>query len=234
MGELKIPNHVAIIMDGNGRWASQKGRPRIFGHSKGVESFDKIVRYGKKIGIKFMTFYAFSNENWQRPAKEVSFLMELFRNKLKKSILDENNGIKINIIGEKQNLPNEILRLSESLQEKTKFNDEMVLNLAISYGSRQEILNATRRIAGQCVKKEINIENIDEDVFNKYLYTSGQPDVDLLIRTGGEQRISNFLLWQISYAELFFTKTYWPDFSESNLDEAIEEFNNRSRRFGKL
>lgn len=234
MGELKIPNHVAIIMDGNGRWASQKGRPRIFGHSKGVESFDKIVRYGKKIGIKFMTFYAFSTENWQRPAVEVEFLMELLKNKLKKSILDENNGMKINIIGERQNLPNEILRLVESLQEKTKFNNEMVLNLAISYGSRQEILNATRRIAGQCVKKEINIENIDEDVFNKYLYTSGQPDVDLLIRTGGEQRISNFLLWQISYAELFFTKTYWPDFSESSLDEAIEEFNNRSRRFGKL
>lgn len=221
-------------MDGNGRWASQKGRPRIFGHSKGVESFDKIVRYGKKIGIKFMTFYAFSTENWQRPAVEVEFLMELLKNKLKKSILDENNGMKINIIGERQNLPNEILRLVESLQEKTKFNNEMVLNLAISYGSRQEILNATRRIAGQCVKKEINIENIDEDVFNKYLYTSGQPDVDLLIRTGGEQRISNFLLWQISYAELFFTKTYWPDFSESSLDEAIEEFNNRSRRFGKL
>ena len=221
-------------MDGNGRWASQKGRPRIFGHSKGAESFDKIVRYGKKIGIKFMTFYAFSTENWQRPAVEVEFLMELLKNKLKKSILDENNGMKINIIGERQNLPNEILRLVESLQEKTKFNNEMVLNLAISYGSRQEILNATRRIAGQCVKKEINIENIDEDVFNKYLYTSGQPDVDLLIRTGGEQRISNFLLWQISYAELFFTKTYWPDFSESNLDEAIEEFNNRSRRFGKL
>lgn len=234
MGELKIPNHVAIIMDGNGRWASQKGKPRIFGHSKGVESFDKIVRYGKKIGIKFMTFYAFSTENWQRPAVEVEFLMELLKNKLKKSILDENNGIKINIIGEKQNLPNEILRLVESLQEKTKFNDEMVLNLAISYGSRQEILNATRRIADQCVKKEINIEDIDENVFNKCLYTSDQPDVDLLIRTGGEQRISNFLLWQISYAELFFTKTYWPDFSESNLDEAIEEFNNRSRRFGKL
>ena len=234
MGEFKIPNHVAIIMDGNGRWASQKGKPRIYGHKKGVESFDKIVRYGKKIGIKFMTFYAFSTENWQRPAKEVSFLMELFRNNLKKSILDENNGIKINIIGEKYNLPDEIVKLSEFLQEKTKFNDEMVLNLAISYGSRQEILNATRKISDKCVKKEINIENIDENVFNKYLYTSDQPDVDLLIRTGGEQRISNFLLWQISYAELFFTKTYWPDFSESNLDEAIEEFNNRSRRFGKL
>ena len=234
MGELKIPNHVAVIMDGNGRWASQKGKPRIFGHSKGVESFDKIVRYGKKIGIKFMTFYAFSTENWQRPAKEVGFLMELFKKKLKKSILDENNGIKINIIGEKQNLPDEIVKLSESLQEKTKFNDEMVLNLAISYGSRQEILNAAREIADQCVKKEINIEDIDENLFNKHLYTSNQPDVDLLIRTGGEQRISNFLLWQISYAELFFTKIYWPDFSESNLDEAIAEFNNRSRRFGKL
>ncbi len=234
MGEFKIPNHVAIIMDGNGRWALQKGRPRIFGHSKGVESFDKIVRYGKKIGIKFMTFYAFSTENWQRPAKEVNFLMELFRNKLKKSILDENNGIKINIIGEKQNLPDEIVKLSESLQEKTKFNDKMVLNLAISYGSRQEILNASRKIADKCVKKEINIEDIDKNVFNSCLYTLGQPDVDLLIRTGGGQRISNFLLWQISYAELFFTKTYWPDFSESNLDEAIKEFNNRSRKFGKL
>ena len=215
MSLSSIPTHVAIIMDGNGRWAKNRGKPRTFGHLQGVETLNNIVSHAQNLGIKFLTLYAFSTENWNRSHSEVSFLMDLFSKKLNEYISDDkNNKLKINIIGSRSRLSGKILRLSEDLTEKTKLNSGMTLNVAFNYGGRSEIIDASRKIAYKYKKGIIkNLDDITEEKFGKFLYTHDQPDVDLLIRTGGEFRVSNFLLWQISYSELFFTKTLWPDFS---------------------
>ena len=236
MSLSSIPTHVAIIMDGNGRWAKNRGKPRTFGHLQGVETLNNIVSHAQNLGIKFLTLYAFSTENWNRSHSEVSFLMDLFSKKLNEYISDDkNNKLKINIIGSRSRLSGKILRLSEDLTEKTKLNSGMTLNVAFNYGGRSEIIDASRKIAYKYKKGIIkNLDDITEEKFGKFLYTHDQPDVDLLIRTGGEFRVSNFLLWQISYSELFFTKTLWPDFSNDDFDKAISEFNLRVRKFGSI
>ena len=232
--DLKIPAHVAIIMDGNGRWAQARGKSRSFGHARGLEIVDRIVTYANRIGIKHLTLYAFSTENWKRPLSEISFLMSIFEKKLKEYIIKNDNEIKLNLIGNKSELSDEINNLSEILRKKSEKNQRLTLNLAINYGARKEILNSTVGIVEKCLRNDLNLSKIDEKTFSDHLYTRGQPDVDLLIRTGGEFRISNFLLWQISYAELIFLEKLWPDFTEGDLDAAIEEFNKRKRRFGGI
>lgn len=232
-----IPKHVAIIMDGNGRWAQIRNKPRTFGHAEGVKILDDIASHAEKIGIKFLTLYAFSTENWNRSGNEVSFLMNLFENKLREYISDNGrkNKFKFNIIGSKNGLTDEILNLSDELVNKSATNNGITINIAFNYGSRTEIIDSVRKIASEYKNGQIkNINDINEEKFNEYLYTKGQPSVDLLIRTGGEMRISNFLLWQLSYAELIFTKVLWPDFSNNDFDEAIHEFNRRTRKFGAI
>ena len=228
-----LPRHVAIIMDGNGRWAKSRGMVRSFGHVEGVKSIERIVSYSNKIGIKFLTLYAFSTENWNRSKSEVDFLMKIFKEKLTKLISDERN-FKYRLIGKKERISKDIIDLSDALEEKTKLNDGINLNIAFNYGSKQEIIDASKKIA-QDYKSGVleSLEFLNENNFNDYLYTYDQPDVDLLIRTGSEKRLSNFLLWQSSYAELVFVDTLWPDFSESDFDKCIEEFESRNRRFGR-
>ena len=230
----KLPNHIAIIMDGNGRWAKQKGFMRAFGHENGTKSVRESVEACAEIGIKHLTLYAFSTENWKRPKLEVQTLMKLLTKALKKEIKTlQDNGIKLNAIGSIQDLPKNTLNELEFVLEKTKNNTQMTLNLALSYGSREEIVNVIKEISLKVKNNIISSENIDESIINKHLYTQNLPDVDLLIRTSGEQRISNFLLWQIAYAELYFTEVLWPDFKKQHLIEAIKNYQNRERRFGK-
>lgn len=228
-----LPQHVAIIMDGNGRWAKSRGMIRSFGHVEGVKSIERIVNHSNKIGIKFLTLYAFSTENWNRSESEIDFLMKIFKEKLNQLISYKRN-FRYRLIGRKENISKDIIDFSDTLEEKTKFNDGINLNIAFNYGSKQEIIDATKKIA-QDYKSGIleDLNTLNENKFNSYLYTYDQPDVDLLIRTGSEKRMSNFLLWQSSYAELIFLNTFWPDFSESDFDKCIEEFNSRNRRFGR-
>ena len=232
MSDLVIPKHVAIVMDGNGRWAKNLGKPRTFGHVEGIKALERIVKYSQKIKIKHLTLYAFSTENWNRPKLEVDFLMTMFKSKLKSLIYDSDLRFRYKLLGSRENISKNILELSDMLEEKTKSNEDLYLNIAFNYGSRKEIIDASKKIAEEY--KFGKIDDINEDTFNDYLYTSGQPDVDLLIRTGKEKRLSNFLLWQSSYAELIFTDVFWPDFSESELDKCIKEFNERERKFGRI
>ena len=228
-----IPNHVAIIMDGNGRWAKSRGMIRSFGHAEGIKSIERIANYSNKIGIKFLTLYAFSTENWNRSESEIDFLMKIFKEKLNQLISNQRN-FKYRLIGKKENISKDIIDLSDTLEEKTKFNDGINLNIAFNYGSKQEIIDASKKIARDYKSGILeNLNTLNENKFNSYLYTYDQPNVDLLIRTGSEKRLSNFLLWQSSYAELIFVNTLWPDFSESDFDKCIEEFNSRNRRFGR-
>ena len=230
----KLPKHIAIIMDGNGRWAKQQGLKRVFGHENGTKSVRVVVEACAELGVTNLTLYAFSTENWNRPKLEVETLMKLLVTSLKKEIktLQENN-IKLNAIGSLDNLPKKVhLELMEVI-EKTKNNSRMTLTLALSYGSREELLNTVKIISDKVKNNIISSEAIDESTINEHLYTHDLPDVDLLIRTSGEQRISNFLLWQIAYAELYFTPTLWPDFREKHLYEAIIAYQQRERRFGK-
>lgn len=229
-----LPKHLAIIMDGNGRWAKQKGMLRAFGHENGTKSVRTTVESCAKLGIKNLTLYAFSTENWNRPKLEVDTLMKLLINSLKKE-LDTliKNDIKLNSIGNLENLPKSVQKELLEVIEKTKQNNRMTLTLALSYGSREEILNAVKKIADKVKNNIISTDSIDESIFNNHLYTHDLPDVDLVIRTSGEHRISNFLLWQIAYAEFYFTDVLWPDFSEDNLYEAIISYQKRERRFGK-
>ena len=229
-----IPEHVAIIMDGNGRWAEMRGKNRTFGHLEGVKTADKIISYAEKIGIRFLTLYAFSTENWNRSKIEVEFLIKIFKKKLEEAISNQKRNIKFQVIGEKEKISNNIINLINILEEKTRLNNGMTLNIAFNYGSKSEIVNSVKLIVNNIKNQKINLENITKENFNNYLYTKNQPDVDLLIRTGGEYRISNFLLWQIAYAELFFTKTLWPNFSEKDFENAILEFNKRERRYGRI
>ena len=224
----KLPNHIAIILDGNGRWAKNKGLPRNIGHRQGVETLINISRYCSEIGVNHLTVYAFSTENWNRPKEEVDYLMNLLEEYF--SGLDKNlrkRNIKLKVIGEKNNLSNKLLQLIDDVEQNSKYNTGMILNIAFNYGGKDEIIHAFKQM--EIDKVLFTKENVD-----KYLYTNESGNVDLLIRTSGEQRISNFLLWQIAYAEFYFTKTYWPDFSKRELNKAIEAYQNRDRRFGGL
>ena len=229
-----IPKHTAIIMDGNGRWAEQKGMPRIFGHQNGVTAVRKIVEAASKFDIKYLTLFTFSVENWDRPRSEVDTLMGLLVQTLKDEFEDMfKNNIKLNAIGDLDTLPGEVREELYTIIESTKDNTGMTLTLALSYGGKQEIFKAVKEISEKVKNDIICLDNFDDSVINDHLYTSNLPDVDLLIRTSGEKRISNFLLWQIAYAELYFTDVYWPDFTEEDLEKAIVEYQNRERRFGK-
>lgn len=229
-----IPNHIAIIMDGNGRWAKKQGMMRVFGHESGTKSVKITIETAATLGVKHLTLYAFSTENWNRPKLEVDTLMTLLFKSLKKELktLHENN-LKLNVIGNIDLLPKDVRKELENVMDITKNNTQMTITLALSYGSRNELINMVRNISLK-VKNNIILESdIDESIINQHLYTHDMPDVDLLIRTSGEQRISNFLLWQIAYAELYFTDVLWPDFSQENLYQAILCYQNRERRFGK-
>ena len=230
----RLPNHIAIIMDGNGRWAKQKGLIRILGHESGTKAVRETVEACAEFGIKHLTLYAFSTENWNRPKLEVQTLMKLLVKSLKKEIKTlQENKIKLTAIGCLKDLPEKAYKELEFVIEKTKNNTHMTLNLALSYGSREELVNVVKELSVKVKNNIISAESIDESIINKHLYTQNLPDVDLLIRTSGEQRISNFLLWQIAYAELYFTDIFWPDFKKENLVEAIVDYQNRERRFGK-
>ncbi len=229
-----LPKHLAIIMDGNGRWAKNQGLLRTIGHENGTKSVKTIVETCAKLGIENLTLYAFSTENWNRPKLEVDLLMKLLINSLKKELATlSKNNIKLNSIGNLDNLPKSVQKELVEVIDKTKSNTRMTLTLALSYGSREEILNAVKIISDKVKNNIISTDSIDESIFNKHLYTHNLPDVDLVIRTSGEHRISNFLLWQIAYAEFYFTDVLWPDFSEQNLYEAIISYQKRERRFGK-
>ncbi|MEZ0005267.1 undecaprenyl diphosphate synthase [Flavobacterium sp. 28YEA47A] len=229
-----LPKHLAIIMDGNGRWAKQKGMLRAFGHENGTKAVRTTVETCAKLGIENLTLYAFSTENWNRPKLEVDTLMKLLINSLKNELktLTENN-IKLNTIGNFEKLPASAQKELSQVISKTKDNNRMTLTLALSYGSREEIVSAVKSISTKVKNNIISTDAIDESIINQHLYTQNLPDVDLLIRTSGEHRISNFLLWQIAYAELYFTEVLWPDFREKDLYEAIISYQKRERRFGK-
>jgi len=232
--EGRLPTHLAIIMDGNGRWAKQRGKLRIFGHENGVKAVRETVESAAKIGIKYLTLYAFSTENWKRPKREVDTLMNLLVSSLKKELPTlQKNNIKLNAIGNIDSLPKKAYAELHEVIEITKKNEGMTLTLALSYGAREEIKHAVQEICSKVKNNIISPENIDEAIINNHLYTHNLPDVDLLIRTSGEQRISNFLLWQIAYAELYFVEIFWPDFRLEHLAEAIKNYQNRERRFGK-
>ena len=231
----KIPAHVAIIMDGNGRWAKARRLPRIMGHREGMKSVRAVVETARKVGIKVLTLYAFSKENWQRPKEEVSFLMRLLAEYLQKEV-DElhEKDIQIRAIGELELLPQEVQGLLREAMEKTRKNQGLILNLALSYGGRAEIVQAARALARACLAGRLKPEEIDEKLFSSYLYTHDLPDPDLLIRTSGELRLSNFLLYQCAYTELYFTPVLWPDFREKEFLEALKDYQRRERRFGKI
>jgi undecaprenyl diphosphate synthase len=229
-----LPRHLAIIMDGNGRWAKQRGKLRIFGHRNGVKAVRETVENCAKLGIEFLTLYAFSTENWKRPKLEVDTLMNLLVSSLKKELKTlHKNNIKLNAIGNIDSLPSKAYAELQEVIEKTSKNNAMVLTLALSYGAREEIKHAVQEISIKVKNNIISPENIDDTIINSHLYTHNLPDVDLLVRTSGEHRISNFLLWQIAYAELYFMDVFWPDFREQHLAEAIKNYQNRERRFGK-
>lgn len=230
----RLPNHLAIIMDGNGRWAKKQGFLRTLGHEKGSESVKDIIKTCIELGIKNLTLYTFSTENWNRPKLEVDTLMKILVKSLRKELATlEVKKVKLNTIGNFEKLPNSAQKEIGSIIEKTKNNDKMILTLALSYGSREEIVNAVKTISDKVKNNIISIDGIDDSIINEHLYTHNLPDVDLLIRTSGEHRISNFLLWQIAYAELYFTDILWPDFKQQDLYEAIISYQKRERRFGK-
>jgi Undecaprenyl pyrophosphate synthetase (EC 2.5.1.31) len=224
-----IPLHVGIIMDGNGRWARKRGLPRVMGHKVGVESVRSVIRVARKLGIKYLTLYTFSSENWQRPKEEVSYLMQLLKTLLIKEVDDlKRQGVRIRAIGRLGNLGKEVLEALNYAIEKTKDNKDLNLYLALSYGGRQEIVDAVNTIL------RLGIKEVDEGKFRNFLYDPELPDVDLLIRTAGEYRISNFLLWHTAYAELYITDVLWPDFREEEFLKAIEDYSKRVRKFGKV
>lgn len=233
--KANIPQHVAIIMDGNGRWAKERGLPRIAGHRAGIKRIKEILKAANELGIKALTFFAFSTENWSRPKREVGMLMRALNNFLNREIqeLDKNN-IRFMAIGRDEPMPPYVQAKIKEAENKTKNNTGIVVILAFNYGARQEIVDAAKKFTAQVLKGRTNLEDLDVESFSEYFYTAGLPDPDLLIRTSGEMRLSNFLLWQLSYAELYFPKIYWPDFKRQDLEEAIEVYQNRQRRFGSL
>ena len=232
---MKLPEHIAIIMDGNGRWAKERHLPRIAGHRKGAEVVHKIVKLSSDMGIKVLTLYVFSTENWKRPALEVKFLMGLLRRYIRKEIAElQRNNVKVTAIGRLKELPDSIRTILKEAIEKTKNNQGLILNLAINYGGRQEIIDAVGKVAADLKNGSFKIEDLSEEKFSRYLYTENLQDPDLIIRTAGEKRLSNFLLWQSSYAELYVTKTLWPDFNQEELLLALEDYSKRRRKFGRV
>ena len=230
----RIPNHIAVIMDGNGRWAKQRGLPVVQGHKKGADTLVEIAKAAKEAGVKYMTVYAFSTENWQRSENEVTQLMDLLRQYLDQGFKElEENDVKIMFVGERYMLAADIAEKMAKIEQKTANNGAVTLCVALSYGGRQEIVAAAKQLARQVQNGTLAPEDIDSDVFAQYLYTAGIPDPDLMIRTGGELRISNYLPWQLSYSEFYFSDTLWPDFTKKELVKIIEEYNKRERRYGK-
>lgn len=228
-----IPQHVAIIMDGNGRWARKRGLSRTAGHREGVKRVKEIVKAAAEIGIKVVTFFAFSTENWARPKREINMLMRYFGSFLDREVRDmHKNNIRFKVIGKDEPLPLGIQKKIKGAEQKTKDNTGLTVVLALNYGSRQEIVEAAKKFARAALSQELDIDDLDIDKFSGWLYTFGLPDPDLLIRTSGEMRISNFLLWQISYTELYFSKKFWPDFKANDLKAAVGEYQARERRFG--
>ena len=228
-----IPVHVAIIMDGNGRWAKARGLPRAAGHVQGAEAVRRTVRAASELGIRYLTLYGFSLENWKRPAKEIADLMGLLRLYLRKEVGElHREGVRIRFIGDRSMLAQDIIALIDMSEEKTRANTKLDLVIALSYGSRQEITAAVRGLARKVAAGELTPDSIDEEMLQERLYTADMPDPDLIVRTSGEQRISNFLLWQSAYAEFVFTDVLWPDFSREKLEDSIEEFSRRERRYG--
>lgn len=233
--EHKVPHHVAVIMDGNGRWAKKRGLPRIAGHHSGMKTVKKITIAADEIGVKILTLYAFSTENWSRPRDEVDYLMKLPQQFLAlelKELIEKN--VQVRIIGWREGLPDYTLRALDEAVEKTKHNTGLILNFALNYGSRKEMIEAMKTMFTDVQKGEIQLEQIDEMMYAEYLQTSGLPDPDLLIRTSGELRLSNFMLWQLAYTEFWFTPQYWPDFSQDDFFDAIEQYQQRIRRYGGL
>ncbi|MBE0538116.1 MAG: isoprenyl transferase [Ignavibacterium sp.] len=231
----EIPKHIAIIMDGNGRWAKKRGLPRVAGHKRGVDTVKEIVEACAEIGVKYLTLYTFSTENWKRPKDEVSTLMRLLLNSLRDRVNELNdNDVRLTTIGNTQSLPIEVQKQLNSDIERTKNNKKMVLNLALSYSGRWELLEAIKKITASTAKGKLKTEDIDENLVSSFLTTKDIPDPDLVIRTSGEFRVSNFLLWQIAYSEFIITETLWPDFSKFDLYDAIKIFQTRERRFGKV
>jgi len=229
-----LPNHLAIIMDGNGRWASDKGKKRIFGHRNGVKAVQKVVEEAAELKINHLTLFAFSTENWKRPREEIGVLMKLLVSSLKSEFEKLlKNRIKLNVIGNIDQLPKIVQDELNYVINKTKNNTKMTLTLALSYGGREELVTTFIKLASKVKNNIISPEKIDQSIINEHLYTHNLPDVDLLIRTSGEKRISNFLLWQIAYAELYFSKILWPDFNKKHLHKAIINYQKRERRFGK-
>ena len=231
----RLPVHVAIIMDGNGRWAKERGLPRVAGHRAGIKSVREVVEASREIGVPVLTLYAFSSENWKRPRSEVATLMKLLQGYLRSELNNlHKNGIRLQVIGHPEQMPKYVQREVERTTRVTVDNTDMVLNLALSYGSRNEIIEAARRFAEDAVAGKTAPDALTEEQFAGYLQTAGLPDPDLVIRSGGEQRISNFLLWQSSYAELYVTNVYWPDFGKEALYAALMDFQQRDRRFGAV
>lgn len=232
---LKIPAHIGIIMDGNGRWAKKRKMVRSFGHKAGAKVFRKITKYCSNIGVKYLTVYAFSTENWKRPESEINFLMDLFEQYLNECINDfKDENIKVNFIGDKTKFSEKLQKLILEVENTSQKSTGMTLNIAMNYGGRAEIVKAVKDIAKKVSTGKISIDEIDEDLISQNLYTKFQPDPDLIIRPSGEFRLSNFLTWQSVYSELLFMDILWPDFTEKDLDAAILEYNKRNRRFGKV
>ena len=230
---MNIPQHIAIILDGNGRWAKKKGRPRNYGHAQGSKNVERICEDAYKMGVKYLTVYAFSTENWKRPKEEVDALMTLLRNYMKTCLKTaEKNRMRVRVIGDKTALDEDIrIRIAE-LEEATKHNDGLHFQIALNYGSRDEMIRAMKHMCMDCKDGKVDVEQIDEKLFESYLDTYEIPDPDLMIRTSGEQRLSNYLLWQLAYSEFYFTDVLWPDFTKEELEKAIAYYNGRDRRFG--
>jgi undecaprenyl diphosphate synthase len=225
----KIPRHVAIIMDGNGRWAQQKGLPRVSGHRAGTENLREVIEAAVEFGIKYLTIFAFSTENWTRPAEEVQGLMKIFRNMLDRELKNlHENGVQLRHLGCLERIDDILKKKVKEAIQLTKDNDTLILNIAFNYGGRDDILRAVK----QCIEEGIDVHSLNDEVFSKYLYTAGSPDPDLIIRTSGEFRLSNFLIWQGAYSEWYFTPTFWPDFGKEDLYQALSAFNERERRYG--
>ncbi|MEN9520763.1 MAG: hypothetical protein RLZZ381_3351 [Cyanobacteriota bacterium] len=235
INQAKLPNHVAVIMDGNGRWAKQRGLPRIEGHRRGANVLKEMLRYCKDLGVKTLTAYAFSTENWGRPTGEVNFLMSLFERLLQKELKEmEAEEVCINFIGDLTPLPFSLQQEMHRSMERTKNNQGVFFNVAINYGSRHEMIHACKAIAEKVQQGELSADSINDQTISQHLYTAASPDPDLLIRTSGEMRLSNFMLWQLAYTEIYVTDTLWPDFNYEQFDRAIVAFQQRDRRFGQV
>ncbi len=229
-----MPQHIAIIMDGNGRWAKKRGMPRTYGHVQGARNFRKLLRYAREIGVKYISFYAFSTENWKRPDDEVHALMNLMRKYLKEAYDYFDDRVRVVLLGDREDFEADLKKQFTDIEKDTGDFEKMTAGIAANYGSRHEITGAARQLAQLVKEGKLEPEDITEELISDHLYTRGMPDVDLMIRPGGEQRLSNFLLWQCAYAEFYFCDTLWPDFDSKELDKAIVEFARRTRRFGGL